>query len=51
MTVTVSGEGSVTDLSPVSNCKHGDTVKLEKVSGEKFGVHELAIIGKPGKST
>ena len=51
MTVTVSGEGSVTDLPPVSNCKHGDTVRLEKVSGEGFGVHELAIIGKPGKST
>ena len=50
-TLTVSTEGAVSDLSPVSDCKYGDTVKLEKVSGyhEKFAVYEIAIVGKPGK--
>ena len=51
-TLTVSTEGTVSDLSPVSDCKYGDTVKLEKVSGyhKKFAVYEIAIVGKPGKS-
>ena len=48
-TLTVSAEGAVSDLSPVSDCKYGDTVKLEKVSGDSFGVYEIAIAGKSGK--
>ncbi|KAL5265892.1 hypothetical protein ACHWQZ_G006523 [Mnemiopsis leidyi] len=47
-TLTVSTEGAVSDLSPVSDCKHGDTVKLEYVgSYDAFGVNEIAIVGKP----
>ena len=46
-TLTVSTEGAVSDLSPVSDCKHGDTVKLESASGS-FSVYEIAILEKPG---
>ena len=46
-TLTVSTEGAVSDLSPVSDCRYGDTVKLER-NGGGFGVHEIAIIGKQG---
>ena len=48
-TLTVSTEEDVSDLSPVSNCKYGDTVKLETVNGAGFGVGEIAIVGKSGK--
>ena len=48
-TLTVSTEGAVSDLSPVSNCKYGDTVKLERVVGsDQFSVFEIAIVGQPG---
>ena len=47
-TLTVSTEGAVSDLSPVSNCKYGDTVKIERVSGSAFAVDEMAIVGKSG---
>ena len=48
-TLTVSTEEDVSDLSPVSDCKYGDTVKLEKVRGDSyFSVYEIAIVGKPG---
>ena len=47
--LTVSTEGAVSDLSPVSDCKYGDAVKLEKVSGASLGVIEIAIVGKSGK--
>ena len=48
-TLTVSTEGAVSDLSPVSDCKYGDTVKLKKKSGYSFLVIEIAIVGKSGK--
>ena len=48
-TLTVSTEGAVSDLSPVSDCKYGDTVKLEKVDGDGLRVYEIAIVGKSGK--
>ena len=51
-TLTVSTEGAVSDLSdlsPVSDCRYGDTVKLEGVSVAKFWVPEIAVIGKEGK--
>ena len=47
-TLTVSTEGAVSDLSPVSDCKYGDTVKLERVDGSSFNVYEIAIVGKSG---
>ena len=47
--MTVSTEEYVSDLSPVSDCKYGDTVKIERVSGgDRFSVFEIAIVGKPG---
>ena len=48
-TLTVSTEGAVSDLSPVSDCKYGDTVKLEKSVKNQFKVHEIAVLGKEGK--
>ena len=48
-TQTVSTEGTVSDLSPVSDCKYGDTVKLERVGGgDRFSVFEIAIVGQSG---
>ena len=49
-TMTVSTEGAVSDLFPVSDCKYGDTVKLEKNVGTGFSVYELAVIEEQGKS-
>ena len=49
-TLTVSTEGAVSDLSPVSDCKYGDNVKLEKNVGTGFSVYELAVIEEQGKS-
>ena len=49
--LTVSTEGAVSDLSRVSDCKYGDTVKL-KITDSRFNgmyIHELAIVEKPGK--
>ena len=48
-TLTVSTEGAVSDLSPVSDCKYGDTVKLERRDGSVLSVIEIVVIGK-GKS-
>ena len=49
--LTVSTEEDVSDLSPVSDCKYGDIVKLKKVYGVlQLSLYELAIVGKrPGK--
>ena len=48
-TLTVSTEGAVSDLSPVSDCKYGDTVKLERVSGgDRFNVWEIVVVGESG---
>ena len=48
-TQTVSTEGAVSDLSPVSDCKYGDTVKLERVSGgDQFSAFEIVIVGQSG---
>ena len=47
-TLTVSTEGAVSDLSPVSDCKYGDTVKMEKGGDSWFTVYELAIFGQSG---
>ena len=47
-TLTVSSEGRESDLPPVSDCIHGDIVKLERVDGKRFAVREIAIVGKSG---
>ena len=49
--LTVSTEGAVSDLSPVSDCKLGDTVKLVKNGGNEFAVSEIVAIGKEGTTT
>ena len=46
--LTVSTEGAISDLAPVSDCKYGDTVKLERIDRSSFKVYEIVIIGKPG---
>ena len=48
-TLTVSTEGVAPDLSPVSECRHGDTVKLERKSSSGFSVSELVAIRRQGK--
>ena len=48
-TLTVSTEGAVSDLSPVSDCKYGDTVRLERGEINSFTIPEIAIIGWQGK--
>ena len=48
-TLTVSTDEAVSDLSPVSDCKYGDTVKLEMVDGASFVMYEIGIVGKSGK--
>ena len=45
-TLTVSTEGAVSDLFPLSDCRYGNTVKLERSGG--FGTREIAIVGKSG---
>ena len=47
--LTVSTDEAVTDLTPDSNCKYGDTVKLEYDHGTWFFVPEIAVVGKLGK--
>ena len=47
----VSAEGGGLDLAPISDCKYGDTIKLEKVGGSQsdgFKVPEMAIVGWQG---
>ena len=47
--LTVSTEGTFPDLSSVSDCKHGDIVKIERIDGtDRITVKEIAIIGKSG---
>ena len=48
-TLTVSTEGEVSDLSPVSDCRYGDTVILERGGRIDFDVYELRFQGKQGK--
>ena len=45
--LTVSTEGAESDLSPVSDCRYGDTVKLE-IDTTRLIVNEIAVIGKEG---
>ena len=48
--LTVSTDRTSTDgLIPVSDCRYGDTVKLN--GGKSFRVFEIAITGKPGEGT
>ena len=45
-TLTVSTEGAVSDLSPVSDCKYGNTVKVERIVVSWLCVWEMKVIGK-----
>ncbi|KAL5250583.1 hypothetical protein ACHWQZ_G016345 [Mnemiopsis leidyi] len=45
---TVSVEGAVSGLTPVSDCKFGDTVRIDRHSNNGFYVHELVVIQKQG---
>ena len=47
-TLTVSTDDAVSDLSPITDCKYGDTVKLERIISGDLKVYEIAIVGKPG---
>ena len=48
-TLTVSTEGTVSDLPPVSDCKYGDTAVMKRIEPKEFKMFEIAIVGKPGK--
>ncbi|KAL5270678.1 hypothetical protein ACHWQZ_G001393 [Mnemiopsis leidyi] len=45
-TLTINTEGTVSDLPSFSDCRYGDTVKLELFYYERLTVNEIAIIGK-----
>ena len=49
--LTVSIEGAANDLSPVLNCRYGDTVKVQKSDDGNFDLHvvEITIIGRTGR--
>ena len=48
--LTVSAERTSSDDLPIiPDCRYGDTVKLELVSGGIFSVYEIAITGKQGE--
>ena len=48
--LTTSAERTSSDDLPIiEECRYGDTVKLEKVSGSSFSVREIAITGKQGE--
>jgi hypothetical protein len=52
--LTVTSEKAAANiLSPVTDCKYGDTVKLARSSteGGMFYVSEMVLIGKQGEST
>ena len=47
--LTVSTEEAFPDLSSVSDCRHGDIVKIERIDGsDRINVKEIAIVGKSG---
>ena len=48
-TLTVSNGGAALDLSPISDCMFGDTVKLVESKAGGFGVYEIVILGRRGK--
>ena len=48
-TLTVSIEEAAQDLSPVSDCRYGNTVKLVESNAAIFEVIEMGIVGKEGK--
>ena len=48
LTASIEG-GSSEDLPLIADCKHGDTVTLEKTGGDYFTVREIAITGKQGE--
>ena len=49
-TMTVSTEGAASDPSLVSDCRNGNTVKLEKNNGEMMNLLEIVIIAKQGET-
>ena len=44
----VPTEGAVSDLSPVSDCINGNTVKLTKTANGGFSVRDMAVFRIPG---
>ena len=48
-TMTVSTEGGPNDKSPMPDCKHGDTVKIERSTDDAWIVREFVVIGRQGK--
>ena len=48
-TLTVNTEQTVSHYLPLSDCRYGDTVKLERISGgSTFDVYEIVTIGNQG---
>ena len=48
-TMIISNEGATSNLSPVSDCKYGNTVMYKRISGNNMAINEMVIIGKQGK--
>ena len=47
LTVSISDSST---LTPISDCKHGDTVTLARTGPTGFWVYEIAILSKPGEN-
>ena len=50
-TLTVSTEGTASDLPTVGGCKNGDTVEFARKDLGNFQVNELLVFEKQGNST
>ena len=48
-TLTVSTVISTDSISQPTDCRLGDTIRLERTDGYSFVVYELAVIGKQGE--
>ena len=46
---TSSDRTSSDDLPLIADCKYGDTVKIERLDGDRFNVYEIAITVKQGE--
>ena len=49
LALTVSSVISTDSIPQPTDCRLGDTVRLERTDGYVFGVYELAVIGEQGE--
>ena len=48
-TLTISTRETLSPyLTPVTHCKYGDTIQMQRIEAKEFKVYEIAIVGEPG---